>query len=299
MISLDLVVSFASAARHAGFARAARELGVSPSSVAKNVARLEAQLGTRLFHRTTRQVTLSQDGADIFARCQRILEDVESLEAAATEARSGARGTLRIDMPITYGRQVVLPVLTKLMARHPELKIDARFSDHVVDIVKEGLDAAVRIGPLTDSGLVGREFDKQIICTCASPAYLARQGEPVTPDELEKHSCVLFRMPSSGRDRMWQFRSGKRNLSLTPQSSMRLGDGEALVQAAAAGLGIVQAPTYLTDRDVKRGKLVEILQKFRPPSLPISIVYPSHRHIPVRVRVLATALVERSVGAGD
>lgn len=298
MTSLDLIVSFASAARHASFARAARELGVSPSAVAKNVARFETQLGMRLFHRTTRQVTLSQDGAEIYARCMRILEDVDSLEAAATEARSGARGTLRIDMPTTYGRQVVLPVLTKLIARHPGLNVDARFSDHVVDVVKEGLDAAVRIGPLADSGLVGREFDKQLVCTYASPAYLARHGEPGSPDQIDRHACVVFRMPSSGRDRAWQFRSGRRDLSLTPRGSMRLGDGEALVQAAAAGLGLVQVPTYLADRDVKRGRLVEVLRKYRPPALPISLVYPSNRHIPLRVRALANALIERAGSAG-
>jgi DNA-binding transcriptional LysR family regulator len=291
--SLDLIVSFAAAARHASFARAARELGLSPSAVAKNIARFEAQLGMRLFHRTTRQVTLSQDGEDIYARCQRILEDVESLEAAATDARSGTRGTLRIDMPVTYGRQVVLPVLMKVMARHPALKIDARFSDQVVDIVKEGLDAAVRIGRLADSSLVGREFDQQFIWTYASPVYLARHGEPGSPDELTKHTCLLFRLPSSGRDRPWQFRSGKRNFSLMPESGMRLGDGEALVQAAAAGLGLLQVPTYFAEHEVKRGGLVEILQKYRSAPLPISLVYPSHRHIPLRVRALADALAQR------
>src|SRR6266851_3025077 len=293
MIGLDLIVSFASAARHASFARAARELGLSPSAVAKNIARLEARLGTRLFHRTTRQVTLSQDGEDMYARCQRILEDVESLEAAATEAHSGTRGTLRIDMPATYGRQVILPVLMKLVARHPALKIDARFSDQVVDIVKEGLDAAVRIGLLADSSLVGREFDQQFIRTYVSPAYLARHAEPGSPDELSKHTCLLFRLPSSGRDRPWQFRSGKRNFSLIPPSGMRLGDGEALVQAAAAGLGLTQVPTYLAEHEVKRGRLVETLQRYRPAPLPISLVYPSHHHIPVRVRALADALAER------
>ncbi len=294
MTSLDLIVSFASAARHASFARAARELGLSPSGVAKNIARLEGQLGMRLFHRTTRQVTLSQDGEDIYARCQRILDDVESLETAATQARSGMRGTLRIDMPVTYGRQVVLPVLMTIMARHPALKIDARFSDQVVDIVKEGLDAAVRIGPLADSGLAGRQFDQQFVWTYASPDYLARHREPGSPDELTKHTCLLFRLPSSGRDRPWHFRSGKRNFSLTPESGMRLGDGEALVQAAAAGLGLLQVPTYLAEHEVKRGRLVEILQGYRPAPLPISLVYPSHRHIPLRVRALADALARRA-----
>jgi DNA-binding transcriptional LysR family regulator len=292
MTSLDLIVSFTAAAHHASFAHAARELGLSPSAVAKNVARFEAQLDMRLFHRTTRQVRLSPDGEKVYDRCRRIMHDVESLEATATEARSQASGTLRIDMPATYGRQVVLPLLMKLTACHPALKIDARFSDHLVDIIKEGLDAAVRIGPLADSSLVGREFDQQRICTYSSPPYLEQFGEPRSPEELAKHACLLFRLPSSGRDRPWQFRCGRRNICLTPESGVRLGDGEALIQAAVAGFGLVQAPTYFAESDVRCGRLVEVLQQFRPPPLPISLVYPGPRYVPLRVRVLAEALAK-------
>jgi LysR family transcriptional regulator for bpeEF and oprC len=293
MASLNLIVAFASAARHASFARAARELGLSPSAVAKNVAHLEAQLGVRLFHRTTRQVTLSPDGEELYERCQRILEEVEALETAAAGAHSGARGTLRIDMPVTYGRQVVLPVLTTLLARYPELRIDARFSDQVTDIIKDGLDAAVRIGPLADSGLVGRMFDQQIIWTCASPHYLADRRAPRSPDDLAEHVCLLFRMPSSGRDRPWQYRAGNDEISLMPESGVRLGHGEALVEAAADGLGIIQAPSYMVEHEVKRGRLVEILRRYRPAPLPISLVYPSRRHVPTRVRALLDALMRR------
>jgi DNA-binding transcriptional LysR family regulator len=246
----------------------------------------------RLFHRTTRQVTLSQDGEDIYERCQRILEDVESLEAAATAVRSEARGTLRIDMPVTYGRKVILPVLLKLLTRHPALRIDARFSDQIVDVIKEGLDAAVRIGALADSNLIGREFDRQFIRTYASAVYVARHGEPGSPAELVKHRCLLFRLPSSGRVRPWQFHAGKQNISLIPEGALRLGDGEALIQAAAAGLGLVQAPTYFADNEVQRGRLVEVLRRYRPPPLPISLVYPGGRHVPLRVRALAEALTQ-------
>jgi LysR family transcriptional regulator, regulator for bpeEF and oprC len=196
-------------------------------------------------------------------------------------------------MPVTYGRRVVLPVLTRLIARYPELKLDARFSDHVTDLVREGLDAAVRIGPLADSGLVARGFDQQVIWTCASPAYLKRRGKPESPDALRKHVCLLFRMPSSGRERPRQFRTGKRDHSLMPEGDLRLGDGEALVRAAAAGLGIAQVPTYMAEEEVKRGRLVEILEKYRPTPLPISLVYPGQRHVPLRVRALAEALTGR------
>jgi DNA-binding transcriptional LysR family regulator len=144
--SLGLIVAFAAAARQGSFAGAARDLGISPSAVSKNVARLEARMKVRLFHRTTRQISMSPDGEELYERCQRILAEVEALDASAADARTGLRGTLRIDLPITYGRLVVVPVLARLSARHPGLAIDARFSDQVVDLVKEGLDAAVRIG---------------------------------------------------------------------------------------------------------------------------------------------------------
>jgi LysR family transcriptional regulator for bpeEF and oprC len=293
MTSLNLIVSFASAARHSSFANAARELNMTPSAVAKNIASLETQLGVKLFYRTTRRVTLSPDGEDLYARCQRILEEVEALEALAAEARSSVSGTLRIDMPITYGRLVVLPMLAKLVACHPKLKIDARFSDQVSDLVKEGLDAVVRIGLLDDSNLVGRKFDDQTIWTCASPQYLAERSEPKSPDDLPQHNCLSFRFPSSGRDRLWQFRVGKGQISLAPDSRVRVGDGEALVQAAVAGMGIVQAPSYIAKNEVKRGNLVEILQEYRPEPLPIYLLYPSHHHTPPRLRALLDELIRK------
>lgn len=298
MISIDLLVSFTSAARHASFANAARELGHSPSAVAKNIARLESQLGVRLFHRTTRQVTLSTEGERLFIRANRVLEEIALLEGDAAGTDASPSGILRIDMPVTYGRDVVLPVLTRLMEHHPELKIDARFSDHVVDIIKEGLDAAVRIGPLNDSRLVGRMFDQQAISTYASPAYIEAHGTPESPQELTQHTCLLFRVPASGRDRPWQFQSGKRSYSLNLESDIRLGDGEALVKAAAAGLGIIQVPRHMAQREVDSGTLVEVLRKQKPAPLPISLIYPSHRYIPLRVRALADALANRDTVAG-
>ncbi len=296
MPGIDLIAAFVSAARHASFAGAARDMGLSPSAVAKNVTRLEQALGVRLFHRTTRQLSLSPDGREMLEYCARIMEDMAALEAAAAGARADVRGTLRIDMPVVYGQRIVLPVLAQLAQRHPQLKLDARFSDQVVDIVREGLDAAIRVGALGDSRLVGRQIDRQVIWTCASPDYLARRGTPAKPEDLARHGCLRFRMPSSGRDRPWQFRSGRRDLTLTPDSGLQLGDGEALVRAAAAGLGIVQVPDYMAATLVGTGELVEILPAFRPLPAPISLVYPSHRQVPLRVRVLLEALLKKTGG---
>jgi len=288
--SLDLLASFVSAARHAGFAGAARDLGHSPSAVAKNIARLEAELGVRLFHRTTRQVSLTPDGKELLERCARIVDEVDALEAAAAGAKSEVRGTLRIDMPIAYGHSVVLPVLATLMARFPQLELDARFSDHVVDIIREGLDAAIRIGPLADSRLVGRRIDEQTLLTCASPGYLARHGTPSKPEDLARHRCLLFRLPSTGRDRPWQYRRGKRSVQWTPDSGVRLGDGESLWRLATADLGVIQVPHYIAEPALRAGELIEVLQEYRPAPTPISLVYPSHRQIPPRVRALKEAL---------
>lgn len=292
MPSLNLILAFSCAARHESFANAARELGITPSAVAKNIASLEAQLGVRLFHRTTRRVSLSPDGEDLYARCQRIVEEVEALEASAMETRNDVRGTLTIDMPVTYGRQIILPVLCRLQSRHPGLRIDARFSDQVIDVVKEGIDAVIRIGSLEDSTLIGRKFDEQVIWTCASPDYLKKHGKPKIPDDLARHNCLSFRLPSKGRDRLWQFQDGAKAITFSPKGDVRLGDGEALVCAAEIGMGIVQIPSHMARSAVAQGTLMEILEKYRPTPMPIMLLYPSRRHVAPRLRALLSALGE-------
>lgn len=290
MPSLDLLTAFVAAARHAGFAAAARELGQTPSAIAKSVARLEAELGIRLFHRTTRQVSLTPDGAAVLDRCAHIVDEVDALQSAAAGAKAGVRGTLRVDAPVAYGHAVVLPAVTELLRQHPALRIDVRFSDECVDLIRDGLDAAIRIGPLVDSRLVARRIDEQSLVTCASPGYLARHGTPASPDDLARHRCLLYRLPSSGRDRQWDYRQGRRVTSVTPAGDVRLGDGAALTRLAIAGLGLIQVPDYYAQPALASGSLVEVLANWRPPPTPIALVYPSNRQIPPRVRAFAEAL---------
>lgn len=290
MNNLQQILAFVTAARHAGFAKAARELGQSASTVAKSINRLEAALGVKLFYRTTRQISLTPDGQNMFVHCQRILAEVESLETLAAGVRGEPEGTLRIDMPLTYGKRTVLPVLKELQARYPRLGVDARLSDRYSDLTLDGLDAVVRIGALSDSGLVARTFDRQHLVVCASPDYLARRGRPESPSALEEHVCLLFRSPTSGRDRPWDFTVDDAKVQMLPGSRFRLGDGEALVEAASVGLGLVQVPDYMAAGAIATGRLQEVLETFRPPPLPISIIYPSARLVPPRVRVLIDAL---------
>lgn len=291
MNSLPQFLAFASTARHGNFARAARDLGLTPSTVAKSVARLEERLGVKLFHRTTRQVSLTADGEQLFVRCQRVLSEVDELEAMAAGARNAPSGTLRIDMPITYGKRVVLPTLAKLMERFPQLHIDARLSDQYCDPVRDGLDAVVRVGGLADSRLVAKRISQQSLVVCASPDYLSRAGSPQTPPAIEHHACILFRTPTSGRERPWQFRKGKKEIDIQPPSRMALNDGEAMVAAACAGVGLTQVPDYMVKDAIAAGKLIAVLQNFQASPMPISLVYPSNRMVTPRLRALMDALV--------
>jgi len=289
-IGLQPIIAFTEAAKRGSFAEASREVGCTPSSLAKSVARLEAQLGVRLFHRTTRRVTLTDDGQRLFERCQRVVAELEQLRDEASGAREAPSGTLRIDMPVALGRIVMLPVLARLADRHPQLAIDARFSDRYVDLVKEGIDVAIRTGPLEDSSLMARPFAQQELLLFASPAYLAAKGTPALLSELSRHVAVAFRAPTTGRLRPWHFRSSGRNVTTTPSSRVFVDDGDAIVRAATLGMGIGQVPHYMVAHAIAAGDLVELLPSFRPAPMQIAAVMPSTRLVPPRVRALLDLL---------
>jgi DNA-binding transcriptional LysR family regulator len=294
MRSLQPLLAFAETAKRGNFAAASRDLGCTPSTLAKAVARLERQLGVRLFHRTTRQVTLTDDGRRMFGRCQRVLAELEQLQEEAAGARTAPAGTLRIDMPVAFGRIVMLPLLARFAEQHPKVAIDARFSDVYIDIVKEGVDVAIRTGALRDSTLVARPFASQTLLLCAAPSYLERSGTPATVAELSRHAAILFRAPTTGKDRALQLRNNGRDVTLLPPSRISVDDGDAMVRAAALGLGISQQPHYMAADALASGELVEVLPETRPSPMPIAAVMPSARLIPSRVRALLDLLAERA-----
>lgn len=290
MNGLQQLIAFAQTARRGSFAAAARDLGGAPSTLAKSVARLEASLGVKLFHRTTRQVSLTADGERLFRRCERVLAEVEDLRSEAAGSRANVGGTLRIDAPITYGRRVLLPLLARLLREHPALDLDLRLQDGYADLVRDGLDAAIRVGELRDSTLVARRIDWQDLVLVASPGYLAARGQPRRIEQLAAHSAIVFRMPTTGRDRPWQLRSGRRVVAMHPANRIQVNDGEGMATAAALGLGIAQIPDNIAFAELARGTLVELLPTHRPPSMPISVVMPSSRLQPPRLRALLEAL---------
>ena len=290
MSGFSQFLSFASTARHGSFAHAGRELGVTASTVAKRIIRLEEQLGVKLFHRTTRQVTLTSDGEVLYARCEKILSDIDELETLATGTLGQPRGELRINVPITYGKRVVMPAVAKLLAAHPGLTADVRLSDQLCDLIRDGMDAAIRIMPLADSRLASKQIGWQHLVTCASPAYLAQHGRPDHPSRLDGHAFVMFRNPTSGRGRPIQLAIKGRVTEMHPTCRLLIDDGEGMVQAALLGTGLIQVPDYMAAEELVRGSLVEVLAAYKPPPLPISVIWPGNRLMPARVRALIEVL---------
>lgn len=290
MQGLQPLIAFAATARHGSFAAAAREQGQAPSTLAKAVARLEEGLGLRLFHRTTRQVRLTADGERLYQRCQRVLAELDDLQTIASGSRAAPSGLLRVAMPVFYGKRFVLPRLAGLLRQHPGLHLDARLSDQQVDLVREGVDLAVRIGQLDDSSLIAKRVDWQALCLCASPEYLARAGTPRRVEDLAAHAAILFRLPSSGRDRAWQLRQRGQALSLQPEAALRVNETEGVLECLRLGLGIAQLPDNVVADELTAGRLVELLPGCRPERMPIHLLMPPGRLLPPRVRAAVAVL---------
>lgn len=295
MTGVQTFLAFAVTVKRGSFAEAARELGLSASAVAKSVGRLEVDLGLRLFHRTTRRVTLTSEGREVYERCRRIVDEIEALRDDASGARAEPSGTLRLNAPIVLGRQVVVPALAVLVRRYPKIALEVGFSDRYVDLIGEGLDAVVRIGHLRDSTLVARRISEQTLIVIAAPRYLETRDVPKTPADLAAHLCLVFRNPSTGRARSWQFHD-HRPFEFVPASPVVMNDGEALVAAVAEGMGLIQVPEYMAADELRRGRVVEVLKRYRPPALPISLVYPSTRRVTPRLRALVEALTVAFAG---
>lgn len=283
-------MAFAVTARHASFAGAGRELGITASTVAKRILRLEERLGARLFHRTTRQVTLTVEGEALFARCEKVLADIEEIESLASGTGAQPRGQLRISMPITYGKKVVMPALARLLSQHPGLQLDVRLSDAFCDLIKDGMDAAIRVGALDDSRLTAKRIDWQRLVVCASPGYLRQHRKPARPDQLERHSFVAFRNPTSGRERPVQLQVDGAVRDFHPPVRAVVNDGEGMVEAARSGAGLTQVPRYMAEDAIADGSLIEVLAAYAPPAEPISLVWPGNRLLPARMRLLIETL---------
>ncbi len=297
--SLNGLATFVTTARSGTFTEAAETLGISRSAVGKAIARLEARLGVRLFHRTTRRISLTADGQAYFASCANALEEIASAEACLGSASHLPAGRLRIDMPSSFGRLMILPVLLRICADHPELQLTMTFTDHFVDPVEEGIDLLIRFGGLDQAQhLVARRLGKQQLITCASPAYLDRHGTPGTVDALHAHrSIVGYRY---GQPVAWRIGEDATQARFIPSGTHQLNDGDAVIQAAIAGLGICQMPHFLVKQHLQTGALQQVLGHCMQHHVEIHALWPQTRHLRPKVRYVVDALANLAdAGAFD
>lgn len=260
---------------HAGnFTAAADQLMLSKQYVSRRMAALEASLGTRLLIRNTRKLSVTDAGLLFAQHAQRILDDIQEAELAVSEQRQTLRGSFRINLPMSFGMNHLSPLIAEFLSQHPALQFQIELADRYVDVIGEGVDMAIRIGALADSTLIARPLGELKRVICGSPAYLARAGTPQQPEELLQHACLRY-----GREGQngWELQVSGKPKWLAVQGPMVSNNGEVLLDAALAGLGLVLLPEFIVGPALQRGELVTVLEPFHPTSLALNAVYPQHR----------------------
>ncbi|HKN27373.1 MAG TPA: LysR family transcriptional regulator [Roseiarcus sp.] len=284
--------AFVRVAEAQSFSEAARRLRVTKSVVSRYVGALEAELGVRLLHRTTRSLSLTEAGRGYFERAARILSDVEDADRAVSQLRAAPRGRLRVSAPMSFGFLHLAPALIDFLARFPEVTVDVAMNDRFVDLVDEGFDVAVRIGAMEDSSLVARKLAPARLAICASPAYLAARGAPQTPEDLKAHECLTNSNLALSRE--WRFMAPDGSLwPVAVNGRLSANNGDALRVCALGGLGLANIPTFIVGADLQSGALVTVLDKFISQDMTISAVYPHSRHLSPTVRAFVDFLVDR------
>ena len=287
MDQLASMRTFARVADLSSFTRAADALELSRAVVSTQVAELERHLGVRLFHRTTRRVTLTADGSEYLERCLRILAAIDVADEAATRTRLRPQGRLRVDVPVAFGRYLLQPALPQFIERYPELLLEVQYNDRVIDLVDEEVDVAVRVGPVSDKNLVARKVCHTRMVTCASPAYLAKQGTPTHPDQLAAHRLIGLLMGTTGKPRRWLFQQGAARKQLKLPFVLAFNNHEAPISVTIRGAGIMQTVDMLVADGLANGKLNLLLKDWSAEGPPVSIVYPVAQRGSTKVRVFA------------
>jgi DNA-binding transcriptional LysR family regulator len=283
MDSLSSLATFVHAAETRSFTQAGRILGLSSSAIGKTIARLEAHLGVRLFHRSTRSISLTPEGEMLLESCRRILQEIGDVERELAGNRATPRGKLRVSLPILGG--LFAPTLAGFMAKYPEIELDLDYSDRLVDIVNEGFDVAIRTGEGVDSRLMSRRLGLYHLVLVASPGYLKRAGTPQVPADLIGHACLHHRYPTTGKLERWPFRQDDKGPDVPLPIAAAASTLAPLLEMAEADCGITCVPDFTVEPSVKAGRLVRVLDDFLDHENVFRAVWPSSRHIAPRLRV--------------
>ena len=268
---------------------------LAKSAVSRRLSELEARLGVELFHRTTRKLSLTDSGHELYQRCRQIMDDLSETESSVRDSHQEIRGQIRIAAPLSFGLMHLAPAIIDFKKQHPAITFDIDFNDREVDLIQEGFDLAVRIANLKDSSLMARKLAELSTVVCASPEYLNQYGEPKIPEDLKQHRCITYSYLN--RPDQWQFSDkdgGMINVSVN--QIIKVNNGEFMRDAATAGLGIIRQPTFIAFQDIAAGKLVPLLRDYQSPTINAYAIYPPTRHLSQRVRQFIDFLVERYAG---
>jgi DNA-binding transcriptional LysR family regulator len=279
---------FTRVAETLSFAEAGRQLGISASAIGKAVARLEARLGLRLFHRSTRSVRLTPEGELFLARCQRILSEIVEAESELAVSRAMPTGRLRVSIPLVG--TLLMPVLSAFMRTYPDVQLDIDFSDRIVDVIEDGFDVVLRTGEALDSQLITRTLGHYSHVIVASPAYLAERGVPLVPEELVAHACLQHRFSRTGRLRQWPLVRDGVPFEVELPSTAIASVVEPLIALAGQGLGLACVPDFTVRAQLANGSLVVVLRDFTADRIPFRALWPSGRMMPPKVRVFVDFL---------
>ena len=270
------------------FSIPAREARTSQPTISRQIAALEARLGTRLFARSTRALTPTEAGVEFYAQARRVLETLAEAEASVAKSNAGVVGILRLACPVAFGRLHVVPRLGRFMRRHPDVKLDLVLSDQFVDLVEEGVDLSIRVGEVKSPDLIAQRIGETRRVALASPDYLAQRGTPQTPRDLAAHDCIVYTRLATGA--RWYFGGPGGPYEVEVDGRFRANNSEAVREGILAGLGIGVVPVWLLADETERAQLQTVLAEYEPARLPINAVYPSRRFVPHKVRAMVEFL---------
>lgn len=290
MDTIDGMRTFVTVVSEGSFSHAAERLGMSPQLVSKYVGQLETRLRVRLLNRSTRHLSTTEAGQAYYGRCQQVLADIDEMESAVGELTVKARGTLRINAPMSFGNMHLTRAIVEYQCTQPEVDIDLTLNDRVVDIVSEGFDLAIRIAQLDNSSLVARKLAPIRLVVCGAPEYFQKQGMPETPEQLNDHHCLGYTY-FSDRDE-WRFEREGRSHGVQINGRFSANNGDVLRRSAIAGAGIVLQPTFLVGGDIRAGRLQVVLEKYRVKELSLYAVYAHRQYLSAKVRTFVDFLAD-------
>ena len=297
----DGISEFVYVAEHESFTRAAKELGISTAQVSRQISALEKRLNIKLLYRTTRKVSLTEEGRVFYQHCRGVLDGLDAAEQAVSNLQSKPQGRIKLTAPVTYGEQQLLPLVNDFMVQYSDIEVTAFLSNQKIDLIDGGYDLAIRIGKLSDSTMMAKKLSRRTNFVCAAPAYLEKYGTPSSLSDLSQHNCLLgtrdywhfidFKETDSKKTDYGKFADKEKNLRVS--GTVQYNSGHSLVDAALKGLGIVQLPDYYVQKYLASGELVSLLDNYREPEESIWAIYPHNRHLSPKIRLLVDYLAER------